>query len=126
MKTESEKMLSEEILISINAMGGFFDIDEVALKLNLPVNKVEKEIYEGTLIAFEKDGKIKVPSFQIKNFKKLDHLEDLLLNMKDKSLEKKIDFLISPQKTLSNRTPFYVLKKKTSPKDIEKVLDLSK
>lgn len=129
MKSEhvtNSHILSNDILISIDSMGGVFNLEETALKLNITTEQVNKDIKDGKLIAFEQDGELKIPSFQIKNFRKMDNLEKVLSNMKGKTFENKIDFLTRPQKMLSDRTPFYILKKKTSQKEIDKVIELSK
>lgn len=128
MKAEnitSSQGISKDILFNIESMGGVFNIQEASSKLDVSIEQVNQDIEEGRLIAFEEDGELKIPSFQIKNFKKIDHLETVLENMKNKTFENKIDFLTRPQKSLSDRTPFYILKKQTSKNEIEKVIELS-
>lgn len=111
----------DEFISYLNNLGGTFSLEEAAFKLDMNSEQIKKEITDNKLISVSINGEEKVPAFQIKKFKKLNNLEDILSLMTNMESREKVLFLAEPAKYLKGKSPVEILTKFDTPKNIEKV-----
>jgi len=111
----------DEFISYLSNLGGTFSLQEAALKLDMTPEQLRQEISMGKLISISINGEEKVPAFQVKSFKKLNHLEDVLLMLTNMDAREKIIFLAEPAKYLKGKSPIQIFNKYDTPKNIEKI-----
>lgn len=94
---------------TIEELGGTFPLKFLCEKYDLDENEVQNEIDEGKLLSLGVDM---IPAFQYVNFKKVEHLEEVLELFPDKvPAQEIIEFMAQPFKVLKNKSMIYVLRK---------------
>lgn len=111
----------DEFISYLSNLGGTFSLEEAAFKLDMTPEQLKQEISQDKLISVLINGEEKIPAFQVKNFKKLNHLEDVLLLLTNMDPREKIIFLAEPAKYLKGKSPIQIFTKYDTPKNIEKI-----
>lgn len=111
----------DEFISYLSNLGGAFSLQEAAFKLDMTPEQLKQEISENKLVSVLINGEEKVPAFQVKNFKKLNHLEDVLLLLTNMDAREKIIFLAEPAKYLKGKSPIEVFYKYDTAKNLEKI-----